>query len=120
MDTKKLMKFKKLLLEEKERILNNSKKSFEDITLDTNDLADETDLASAELNQELALKLRERERLILAEIDAALLRMEEGEYGICEETGEPIEEKRLEKIPWTRLSLHGAEIREKQRKRYAG
>lgn len=119
MDAKKLNKFKKILLQKKEEILNTSKRSTDDITIDTDDLPDESDLAATEVNQTLAFKLRDREREILMEIDLALERIEEGEYGICEETGEPIEEKRLETIPWTRLSLEGAEMREKQRKRYA-
>jgi DnaK suppressor protein len=44
--------------------------------------------------------------------------MENGSYGTCEETGEDIEEKRLLAIPWTRLSLEGAEVREREQKRY--
>lgn len=119
MDAKKTVKYKKLLLQEKERLMNATRKDREDITIDTNDLADEADLAATEVNQNLAFQLRDRERQLLSEIDAALYRIEEGEYGVCEETGEPIEEGRLEKLPWTRLSLEGAEIREKLKKRYA-
>lgn len=119
MDAKKMMKYKKLLLQEKERILNATRRDREDITIDTNDLADEADLAATEVNQNLAFQLRDRERQLLSEVDAALYRIEEGIYGVCEETGEPIEENRLEKLPWTRLSLEGAEMREKQKKRYA-
>ncbi|PIR22351.1 MAG: hypothetical protein COV44_08435 [Deltaproteobacteria bacterium CG11_big_fil_rev_8_21_14_0_20_45_16] len=48
----------------------------------------------------------------LREIDEALGRIKDNTYGVCEETGTPIEEKRLNAIPWTRLSLEGAEIRE--------
>jgi 3-hydroxyacyl-CoA dehydrogenase/enoyl-CoA hydratase/3-hydroxybutyryl-CoA epimerase len=54
----------------------------------------------------------------IKEIDEALARMEGGVYGICEETGDEIEEKRLQAIPWTRLSLEGAEVREREQKRY--
>ena len=53
------------------------------------------------------------------EIEMALGRIERGSYGICEETEEPIELERLLTIPWTRLSIEGAEIRESIRKRYA-
>ncbi len=119
MDQKKLMKFKKLLLTKKEEIINNSRKDLDDIKIDADDLPDETDLAATEVNQALAFKLRDRERELLMQIDEALIRIENNNYGICEETGEPIEEPRLMSIPWTRLSLEGAEIREKNRKKYA-
>ena len=119
MDAKKLNKYKKLLLEEKQRILNSSRKDLDDIKVDTDDLLDETDLAATEMSQNLAFTLRDRERELLAQIDEALLRIEENRYGMCEETGEPIEEERLSTVPWTRLSLEGAEIREKRRKKYA-
>lgn len=68
--------------------------------------------------QEETLSLARRERLIqeLSEIEQALDRIRQDTYGICEETGNPIEEKRLQSIPWTRLSLEGAEIREMERK----
>ena len=55
----------------------------------------------------------------LLEIEFALARIENGEFGICEETNEPIEEQRLLTIPWTRLSIEGAEIRERYKKHYA-
>ncbi len=120
MDSKKAMKFKKLLLAERERVLNSSRKDLDDIKIDTDDLPDETDLAANEVTQSLAFQLRDRERQLLADIDNALQRIDDGNYGVCDETGEPIEENRLEKLPWTRLSLEGAEIRERMRKRYAG
>jgi len=120
MSTKKLTEFKLLLLKERERILTNSRKTLEnDLALNPDDLPDEADLASAEINQALIMKLRDRERILLSNIDEALERIEEGSYGICEVTEEPIEEKRLKAIPWTRVSLQGAEILEKKRKQFA-
>ncbi len=119
MDAKKYAKYKKLLLEEKERIMNTSRRGLDDIRTDTDDLPDETDMAATEISQNLAFTLRDRERLLIAEIDNALMRIENNSYGICEETGEPIEPNRLQAMPWTRFSLEGAEIREKQRKRFA-
>ncbi len=113
------MKFKKILLTKREEIINNSKRNLDDIKVDTDDLPDETDLAATEVNQTLAFKLRDRERELLMQIDEALMRIENNTYGVCEETGESIEEQRLLSIPWTRLSLEGAEIREKTRKKYA-
>lgn len=60
---------------------------------------------------------RLREQLI--EIEFALARIENGNFGICEETSEPIEIERLLAIPWTRLSIEGAEIREVSSKKFA-
>lgn len=67
--------------------------------------------------QEETLSLARRGKLMneLQEIDQALDRIKRDEFGICEETGNLIEEKRLEAIPWTRLSLEGAEMREMER-----
>jgi DnaK suppressor protein len=62
---------------------------------------------------------QERLRMQLAEIEFALARIESGTYGVCEETEEPIEVDRLLAIPWTRLSIEGAEIREAMGRRYA-
>jgi DnaK suppressor protein len=68
--------------------------------------------------QEEAFSLARREKLSqeLSEIEMALDRIRNDAFGICEETGNPIEDKRLQSIPWTRLSLEGAEIREMERK----
>jgi len=61
------------------------------------------------------LARREKLSVELQEIDQALHRIKQDTFGICEETGAPIEEKRLNAIPWTRLSLEGAEIREMEK-----
>jgi DnaK suppressor protein len=121
MDTLAKMKLKKALLKERERILNNSKESIQskEFAISADDLADETDLAATEVSQHLAFQMRDRDRSLLGEIDDALSRMENGTYGICEETDEEIELDRLEAIPWTRLSLAGAELRENRKKRFA-
>lgn len=78
---------------------------------------DEADLSVSLMqeNQMLASQQRMRERLI--EIEQALARLESGRFGYCEETEEPIEFERLRALPWTRLSIEGAEIREALRKR---
>jgi DnaK suppressor protein len=87
-------------------------------SLATEMVGDEADLASAHISQTQALNQRDKLLAKIKEIDDALARMEAGTYGICEETEEPIEEKRLIAIPWTRLSLEGAEVREREQKRY--
>jgi DnaK suppressor protein len=80
---------------------------------------DEGDMAQALQNQHIHMAQRERIISEIRQIDMALQRMEDGEYGVCEETGEPIEGPRLLAIPWTQVSLVGAEIREKRQKRFA-
>jgi len=80
---------------------------------------DETDMALDTLAENQFLTSQERMRHQLIEIETALAKIERGIYGICEETEEPIETERLLAIPWTRLSVEGAEIREELSKRYA-
>lgn len=106
------------LLVKKAELLNRVKESRQDLHSEDKggDEADQTVrvLAEAEL-----LTLNERIRVQLLEIESALSRIENGTYGICEETEEAIEAERLLAIPWTRLSIEGAEIRESMDKRYA-
>jgi DnaK suppressor protein len=80
---------------------------------------DEADQTMRVLAEVEALSMHERLRNQLLEIDYALVRIENGSYGVCEETEELIEPERLTAIPWTRLSIEGAEIRESITKRYA-
>ena len=80
---------------------------------------DEADLAQAFIEQNSSLTQRERMNQLMREIDSALRRIETDTFGVCEETEEPIESERLLAMPWTRLSLAGAETREAIRKRYA-
>jgi DnaK suppressor protein len=107
---------RKKLLKVREETLNGLKAL--DPSLATEMVGDEADLASAHISQTQALNQRDKLLAKVKEIDEALSRMENGTYGICEETGEAIEEKRLAAIPWTRLSLEGAETREREQKRY--
>ena len=80
---------------------------------------DEADQTVRTLAEGEVLRMHERMRMQLTEIEMALGRIEAGSYGICEETEEMIESERLLAIPWTRLSIEGAEIRESMKKRYA-
>lgn len=80
---------------------------------------DEGDQTVRALAEAEFLSMNERLRKQLMEIEMALSRIESGTFGYCEETEEPIESDRLLAIPWTRLSIEGAEIRESVRKRYA-
>ncbi len=120
MDAKTLAKFKKILLDEKQRLLNNSKNALKhELALSPDDLPDETDLAASEINQNLIFKLRDRERQLIAKIDDALKRMDEGNFGICEDCEEPIEPKRLEARPVSTLCLSCKERQEHREKIYA-
>ena len=75
---------------------------------------DEIDLTVAQIAEDHFLLNQERVRKQLMEIEWALARIQSGEFGVCEETHEPIEEARLLALPFTRLSIEGAEIRERQ------
>src|SRR6476620_11414297 len=120
MDAKTLSKYKKLLVEEKQRILNNSKNALKnELALSTDDLADETDLAASEVNQNLVFKLRDRERQLLSKIDEALARMDDGSFGTCQECEEPIEPRRLEARPVSTLCIACKEKQEHREKIYA-
>lgn len=80
---------------------------------------DEADLSMSLLAENEFLSKQERIKHQLLEIELALARIQEGRFGICEETEEPIEPERLRAIPWTRVSIEGAEIREALQKRFA-
>ncbi len=107
------------LIETRQDLLNrvrNSRTEFETLDKSGGDEADQTMQLLAEQDY-LASQRRLGE--LLLEIDLALSRIENGSYGWCEETDEPIETERLRAIPWTRLSIEGAEIREAMSRRYA-
>jgi len=120
MNTKQLSKFRKILLEEKERILNNTKKTLDtEIEISPDDLPDEADLAATEINQSVVFKLRDRERRLLSKIDQALHKIEEGSFGTCIDCEEAIEMKRLNARPVSTLCLGCKERQEHREKVYA-
>lgn len=109
---------RKKLLQTKAELLNRVKESRQDLTNDDKG-GDEADQTVRVLAEAEFLNLHERLRSQLVEIESALARIENGSFGVCEETEEVIEPERLKAIPWTRLSIEGAEIRESMTKRYA-
>lgn len=120
MEAKTLAKYRKMLLEEKQRILNNSKNALQnELALSPDDLPDETDLAASEVNQNLVFKLRDRERQLLSKIDEAMARIEEGSFGTCMDCEEPIEVRRLEARPVSTLCVACKERQEHKEKIYA-
>lgn len=109
---------KRKLLESKADILNRVKDARRDLYIEDKG-GDEADQTVRVLAEAETLTLHERLRHQLLEIELALSRIDSGTYGVCEETEERIEPDRLLAIPWTRLSIEGAEIRESLKKRYA-
>jgi len=113
-------KCKGKLITAKADLLNRVRESRHDLNnADDNKGGDEGDQTLRALAESEFLSMHERLRKQLMEIESALGRIEKGLYGICEETEEPIEPDRLLAIPWTRLSIEGAEIRESIGKKYA-
>lgn len=109
---------KQKLLKAKADILNRVREAR--LHLDNDDRGgDEGDQTVRVLAEAEFLSMHERMRNQLTELESALARIESGSYGFCEETDEVIEPERLKAIPWTRLSIEGAEIRESVNKRYA-
>ncbi|WP_029522532.1 TraR/DksA C4-type zinc finger protein [Persephonella sp. KM09-Lau-8] len=118
-DKKKLEKFRKLLLQEKKRILDRILQKEDIIKKMTEEgltIPEELDdYARIDYTEFILSELEDIEVEILQEIDKALQRMEEGTYGLCEVCGKPIEEKRLEALPWTTLCIEHAAEAEKTR-----
>ena len=113
-------KCKLKLIAAKAEILNRVRESRNDL-YNSEDAkgGDEGDQTLRALAESEFLSMHERLRKQLMEIESALSRIDKGLYGVCEETEEPIEPERLLAIPWTRLSIEGAEIRESIGKKYA-
>lgn len=119
MDKKSLARFKKLLLDEKERLLSAGKVLNTELNISPDDLPDETDFAVSAVQQSLLFKLRDRERHLLAKIEVALLRVEDGSFGVCEDCEEPIERRRLEARPVSTMCIACKEREEHREKVYA-
>ena len=106
----KLVSWKQDLLKESSQTLNNLQNENEA-------KPDITDRASEEIDRSFELRTRDRERKLINKIDAALQRIEDGSYGYCDQTGDPISIKRLEARPVATLSLEAQEMHEKAEKR---
>jgi len=109
--------FRKKLLDWKDEILRSSRETLENLQ-DSEQHPDLTDRASSETDRTLELRARDRQRKLIAKIDEALERIEDGSYGYCEETGEPIGVKRLDARPIATLSVEAQERHEKREKIY--
>jgi len=114
-----LKKFKTLLTEKRDEIVKKAKQTLEeDMALDANDLPDEMDLASSEYLQSFTFRLRGREKAFLDKINKALVKIEDGTFGTCEECNEEITIKRLEARPETNLCIRCKEDQERMEKDY--
>ena len=119
MNKAQLKKFKTMLEEKRDEIVKKAKQTLnEDMTLDSNDLPDEMDLASSEYLQSFTFRLRGREKSFLGKIGKALAKIEDGSFGKCEECEEEISIKRLEARPETTLCIRCKEEQEKKERSY--
>ena len=119
MNKKQLASFQELLEGRREEILGTARKSREGgLGLDVDDLPDEMDLASSEQNKAVEFRIRGREKLLLAKVEAALLRIEDGNFGLCEDCGEEIGPQRLKARPVTTLCIDCKEAQEKSEKAF--
>jgi len=97
--------FREKLLVWKAQILELNKDTIEEMKMDARNIPDVADRASEETDRALELRTRDRQRKLVSKIDAALRRIDDGSYGYCEVTGEPISLKRLDARPIATLSL---------------
>jgi DnaK suppressor protein len=108
--------FRNKLVAWKEEIIRQNRETLQVLHEDSSQHADLADRATSETDRALELRARDRQRKLIAKIDAAIARIEEGTYGYCEETGEPIGLKRLDARPIATLSLEAQERHERREK----
>lgn len=119
MKKKDLERFAALLQQQKRELLDKARKTLmEDMALDVNELPDDMDFASSQADQGILLRLRGREKTLLKKIDEAIMRIGEGEFGVCEDCGEDIHLKRLEARPVTTLCIRCKEEQERKERLY--
>lgn len=110
--------FRRKLLRWREEILRGSGVTLRQLKEEDTRLPDQSDWASAEIQRAFELRTRDRERKLLSKIDEALKRIEDGSYGYCEETQEPIGIRRLEARPIATLSIEAQERHERRERVY--
>ena len=108
--------FKKILFSWKKMLMTEAEKTMDHMKQDSSKLSDPNDAATQEEEFRLELRTRDRERKLISKIDQALSRIDDGSYGYCEDTGEPIGIKRLEARPIATLSIEAQERHEKMEK----
>ncbi len=108
--------FRRKLLDWKSELLSDSRDTIEGLQDSTRNIPDIADRASEETDRALELRTRDRARKLVGKIEAALRRIDEGEYGYCDMTGEPISLKRLDARPIATMSLEAQEKHERREK----
>ncbi|MBZ0124429.1 MAG: RNA polymerase-binding protein DksA [Roseovarius sp.] len=116
MNERQLEYFRRKLIAWRNDLLEDSRDTIVGLQDSTRAIPDVADRASEETDRALELRTRDRQRKLVAKIDAALRRIEEGEYGYCEVTGEPISLKRLDARPIATMSLEAQERHERREK----
>ena len=117
MNQKQLAYFRKKLLDWKNDLLHGATDTILELSEETLQKPDAADRAQLEADASIVLRARDRERKLISKIESAIRRIEDGSYGYCQETGEPINLKRLEARPVATMSLEAQEMHEKQEKR---
>ncbi|RDV05189.1 RNA polymerase-binding protein DksA [Undibacter mobilis] len=110
--------FRAKLLQWREDILKEAKETLQHLQEENQNHPDLADRASSETDRSIELRARDRQRKLISKIDEALGRIEDGTYGYCEETGEPISLRRLEARPIATLSVEAQERHERREKVY--
>ena len=110
--------FRAKLMSWKDDILRESRETLENLQEESQNHPDMADRASSESDRSLELRTRDRQRKLIAKIDSALKRIDDGTYGYCEETGDPIGVARLDARPIATLSLEAQEMHERREKVY--
>ena len=110
--------FRDKLLTWKDDILRENRETLQHLQDENNPLPDLADRASTETNRALELRTRDRQRKLISKIDEALKRIDDGTYGYCEETGEPIGLRRLDARPIATLSIEAQERHERRERVY--
>lgn len=110
--------FKRKLIRWREDILRESRETLVALQSENENHPDVADRASSETDRAIELRARDRQRKLISKIEAALARLDEGSYGYCEETGEPISLKRLDARPIATLSVEAQERHERRERVY--
>lgn len=118
MNARQRQYFRHKLLNWREDIIRQTRETLQGMHDESTQHADLADRATSETDRALELRARDRQRKLIAKIDAALARIEDGTYGYCEDTGEPIGLKRLDARPIATLSLEAQERHERRERVY--
>ena len=118
MNSRQRAYFRSKLVAWKNEILREARETLDHLAEESANHPDLADRASSETDRAIELRARDRQRKLISKIDAAMQRIDDGTYGYCEETGEPISLKRLDARPIATLSIEAQERHERREKVY--